>query len=297
LAGGTVLVSGASSQLGVFLLPRLLEAGYTVLALSRQAPESPVEQGDRLVWLRPGHQMESTANTLVSCGPARLARGLLERHESLSRAVVFSSSSVLSKADSPHPAERAVVTEIAREEHILRKLCQDREMGLALIRPTLIYGCGMDRNISLLYRTAQRYRILPLSTAANGLRQPVHADDLAGLAVRALESEGQGILEGQACGGETLTYREMAVRIVACVPDRARLLALPPWILSSLVRTWSLAKSGQGINPQMVKRQAVDLVFDDGVFRNSLGFSPRQFEPSPADFGIPDQLQKYRLPA
>jgi nucleoside-diphosphate-sugar epimerase len=295
MGDGTVLVSGASSQIGVFILPRLLEAGFTVLALSRQAPETPVELSERLAWLRPGHRLENSASALVSCGPARLARQLLERHESISRAVVFSSSSVLSKADSPHPAERAVVTEIAREEHILRKFGEDCGMDLTLIRPTLIYGCGLDRNISLLYRIAQRYRVLPLSTAADGLRQPVHADDLAELAVRALEQSGQGILEGQACGGETLTYREMAGRIAACVPGRARLLPLPPWMLASLVGMWSLAKRRQGINRQMVRRQAVDLVFDDRVFRDSLGYGPRCFQPAPSDFDIPDQLRKHRL--
>lgn len=293
---GTILVSGASSQLGVFLLPRLLEAGYTVLALSRQAPETPMQLMERLTWLNPGHRLQNTASALVSCGPTRLARGLLERHESLARAVVFSSSSVLSKADSPHPAERAVVTEIAREEHIIRKLCEDRGTDLALIRPTLIYGCGMDRNISLLYRIAQRYRVLPLSTRANGRRQPVHADDLAALAVRVLESERQGILEGQACGGETLTYREMAKRIAACVPRRAHLLPVPLWIFSGLVRMMSLAKPSQGINPQMVKRQAIDLVFEDQLYRDTFAYLPRPFEPTEADFVIPEQMRKYRLP-
>ncbi len=35
----TVFVTGASSQLGVFLLPRLSAAGFRVLAFSRKAPD------------------------------------------------------------------------------------------------------------------------------------------------------------------------------------------------------------------------------------------------------------------
>ena len=47
--GRAVLVTGATSQIGVFLLPRLREAGYRVTAVSRRPPAS-----DRsgVVWRR-----------------------------------------------------------------------------------------------------------------------------------------------------------------------------------------------------------------------------------------------------
>jgi hypothetical protein len=50
-----------------------------------------------------------------------------------------------------------------------------------------------------------------------------------------------------------------------------------------------------GLNAQMVWRQAEDLVFDDHVFRSRLDYAPRPFRPTRADFGIPDELRRYRL--
>jgi len=47
---GVVTVTGASSQLGVFLLPHLQEAGFTVRAISRSAPLEPVEVRYRVSW-------------------------------------------------------------------------------------------------------------------------------------------------------------------------------------------------------------------------------------------------------
>ena len=47
---------------------------------------------------------------------------------------------------------------------------------------------------------------------------------------------------------------------------------------------------------QMVYRQAEDLVFDDHVFRSRLGYRPRPFRPTRADFSIPRELLRYRLP-
>jgi nucleoside-diphosphate-sugar epimerase len=129
--------------------------------------------------------------------------------------VAFSSSSVLSKADSADPAERARMAAMAREEAALAAACAGRGLPLLLLRPTLIYGCGLDRNVSLLADLARRFGAIPLAGQAAGLRQPVHADDLAALAVQALTAPAPVSLDSPACGGSTLSYREMARRIAA----------------------------------------------------------------------------------
>jgi hypothetical protein len=42
-----------------------------------------------------------------------------------------------------------------------------------------------------------------------------------------------------------------------------------------------------GVNPEMVRRQGIDLVFDDSSAREVLGWNPRPFDPTPADFHLP----------
>ena len=296
---GVVTVTGASSQLGVFLLPHLQEAGFTVRAISRSAPLEPVEVRDRVSWLRPGLEPEleaaSPAAYLVSCGPLDLARKLLASKASLQKAVVFSTSSILTKPDSADQAERKLVTGLASEEGEIRSICRERGITLVLVRPTMIYGCGLDRNVSTLYRLGERTGFIPLSSRADGLRQPVHAEDLARLAVKALTTDLSGDLEGEACGGETLTFREVVKRVAACGSHRIRLLPLPEPLLTAMVWTVLAVRPGKNMNAEMVRRQAKDMVFDDTVFRQSLAYQPRPFNPTRADFNIPPNLEPFRL--
>ena len=93
--------------------------------------------------------------------------------------VAFSSSSVLSKADSNDRSERRLMRSLAAGEEALVAACSERGISLLLLRPTMIYGCGMDRNVSRLAAMARRHGVIPLAGAASGLRQPVHAEDLA----------------------------------------------------------------------------------------------------------------------
>jgi nucleoside-diphosphate-sugar epimerase len=293
--GATVIVTGASSQLGVFLLPRLVAEGRSVLAVSRNAPDEPVSVVDGLKWVSPAGIPASGFDALVSCGPIRLAGDLVESGRVSGKAVVFSTSSKHTKSDSDDRAERERIASIAGEEVRIKALCESRRVALVVIRPTLVFGCGLDGNLSLLLGLGERIGFIPVSRRAMGRRQPVHADDLAGLATVALTTDTGPYFEGEACGGSTLTYREMVERLASCGERRIRPLALPESPLFAMVSVASKLGPWRGINPEMVRRQARDMVFDDTPFRAMLGWDPRPFEPTAADFRIQPGLDRYRL--
>jgi nucleoside-diphosphate-sugar epimerase len=301
-----VCVTGASSQLGVFLLPRLRDSGFRVLALGRQAPQKPLEVDERVTWMRTsfladGERRDQVVrhpppDLLVSCGPLELALRLVLRYPGLQRIIAFSSSSVVSKSESADRAERRRMAAMVADEDALAAACAERGIPLLLLRPTMIYGCGMDRNVSLLAGLARRYGVIPLARPACGLRQPVHADDLADLAIRALRARPPLGLASPVCGGTTLTYRDMAQRIAAALARRTRLLHLPEGLMVVLVRALSLLPGAPGINTEMVRRQNRDLVFDDSALRQALGWEPRPFEPTSADFAVPAEARTLQLP-
>jgi nucleoside-diphosphate-sugar epimerase len=209
--------------------------------------------------------------------------------------VVFSTSSVFSKASSPDESENRQIADILASETQLKALCSDRSLALAVFRPTLIYGCGLDRNISLLAAWILRLGWLPLAGQATGLRQPVHADDLAGLAVNALMIDKPVSLDSPACGGSTLTYRQMAELIFDALDKPRRILSLPPRLMVALLSLLRLFPRLRGVNRQMIRRQNIDLVFDDSALKEYLDYQPRSFKPSTDDFKIPPKLEKYRL--
>jgi nucleoside-diphosphate-sugar epimerase len=282
----TVLVSGASSQLGVFLLPRLQDAGFRILALSRKAPMAPVEVSERVHWMQPGRE-RGPVDYLVSCGPLELARLLVATHSSLQRVVAFSTSSVLTKIRSGNQEESQQMEKILSDEQRLGSLCAEVGIPLALLRPTLIYGCGLDRTISLMARIGRRSGFIPFASRSSGLRQPVHADDLAELAVRCLLAGTPVELVAVAGGGSLLSYREMMEATAAACGKGVRPLAINTAIMKAAAWVVSMLPGFNGVSVEMVRRQDRDMVFDDSTLRDTLSYDPRPFKPGPGDLEIP----------
>lgn len=302
----TVLLTGATSQLGVFLIPRLLAEGFRVLALSRNASGRPPDPGASLSWIHPDtldmdadnspYFLSRRVGILVSCGPVKLAVKAVKVCSDLERVVMFSTSSVFSKAGSADPMENDQIADILGGEAELSACCGEAGLALLYLRPTLIYGCGLDRNISRLAAWIRRHGWLPLAGRATGLRQPVHADDLAEVAVRALLTDPPLTLDSPACGGSTISYLHMVELIFDSLNKPRRIFRIPPGILIPLTGLLAKLPAFHGLNREMVRRQNTDLVFDDTALKQALDYNPRPFQPATEDYEIPPSAMHYRLP-
>ena len=104
-----VVVIGASSQIGVFAIPRLLAAGFRVIAVSRKGKPGSFQQHDTVEWLTPEDALVACSDCryLLSAGPLQLARQFMQQGSHFRTAVIFSSSSVFSKLESPDPCRKA----------------------------------------------------------------------------------------------------------------------------------------------------------------------------------------------
>jgi len=311
-----VLLLGASSQIGVFVIPQLILAGFDVLAVSRKGRPKDYPAFAQVEWLSEAEAMNvvHSCEYLLSAGPLDLAKKFLttdspqekidsgsspERQTAspvtpgLTRspfktAVIFSSSSVETKQNSKNPNERSQIKSMLNLESELQLLAESNSTKLVIFRPTLIYGCGLDTNISRLASWITRFGFIPVNGKACGLRQPVHAEDLASAAVNALLVEETLPELMFLTGGETLSYSEMVTRIFSAMEKSPRLVYLPQWFLVSLIRLVSLLGMVKDANTEMVKRQQIDLVFDDHLARELLNYRPRPFLPTEADFLLPD---------
>lgn len=304
-----VLLTGATSQVGVFALGRLLAEGFRVMALSRQVSRQAsidyIPAPGNVQWLHPGSLASSSndpvasaatdcllkVEAVFSCGPLLLAQELVPHCPGLRRVIAISTSSLYTKLDSADPAERALVGGIKQSEDALKALCNERDIALLLLRPTLIYGCGLDQNISRMARLVQRYRFLPLAGKASGLRQPIHADDLASIGLAALEAEKLENMESPVGGGSVLSYREMAEKVFTAFSLKPRLVSIPPGLLATLARMASWLPGSEGLNAEFAYRQNRDFVFDDAELRQVLTFKTRPFSPKLDDFKVPDELK------
>lgn len=301
LEGAEVLVIGASSQVGWFLVPRLVAVGAQVLALSRSGQPDGFPDFKGVQWIGPeqAHQRQDSISHLVSAGPLPLALEYARKLTALRGLCATSSSSVLTKSASPNAAERSVITAISRAEQELQQLALQRELPLLILRPTLLYGAGMDRNISVLAALIRRFGILPIASRAGGMRQPLHVDDLAEALLRGLlEMPGKlanQSLTGVLGGGETLDYRAMVRRVFQALDRPPRFLSINPKLLATALDVAARLGLARGANGEMVRRQSINLVFDDREVRNALDLSPRRFSPRAEDFMKPDSERLQRL--
>jgi nucleoside-diphosphate-sugar epimerase len=284
-----VLLTGASGQIGVFAIPRLLAAGFRIVAVSRTGRPEHQAAHDAVQWMHPEEALVNCLECqyLLSAGPLDLSLKFLGEGRQFRSAVVFSSSSVVSKRESSDPDEKQLIGEMLAKESSLQTLADSNKLKLVVFRPTLIYGCGLDNNISRLANLIRRFGFMPINGKGSGLRQPVHADDLATVAVKALLHEAELPRSLVLAGGNTLSYAEMVNSIFIALQKPARLARIPEWILVPLVS--ALAKTGfaSGLNSAMVKRQLIDLVFDDSEARQLLNYNPRPFAPTGDDFNLP----------
>jgi nucleoside-diphosphate-sugar epimerase len=255
---------GASSLVGECLLPLLARAGWRVSPCTRHG--LPADSPSVLAhWI-----CVAPLWVLPEYFPLLLARGAR-------RVVVLSSTSVFTKADSPDAGEQAVAARLRGGEQQLQSWAKTHGLTWVILRPTLIYGRGRDKNVSEVARLIRRWGFFPLLGPATGLRQPVHAEDVAQACVAALTA---GAADNQAyalSGGETLTYRELVTRIFSALGKPPRPITVPLGLfrlaLTALrrlprYRHWSVA---------MAQRMGEDLVFDHAPARRDLDFTPRAF--------------------
>jgi len=274
-----VLVCGASSQIGHFLLPELVHAGVRVLALSRnrQPPLVGIE------WMRgalprPPPTAEAVAS-VCSFAPLDALAAWIDSGAAprLARAVATSSMSAESKQASTVTAERELARRLRDGEAALARACERRGIAWTILRPTLIYGAARDRSLTPLVRRAARWRVFGLP-AGSGLRQPVHAADIAAAVTHALDGAGAGHVIPIG-GGERLPAAEMFRRVRSSLPFRT----LPVRVPAPLIR------AGARLLPALrgpLARLEQDLIADNTELERLLGVHPCGFHPDRTCWGL-----------
>ena len=271
-----ILLLGASGPVGQHFLDRTAGQRVRAIAVSRQ---DPARSWPHVTWLQ--HDLERKpadvrAGTLVSFGPLAHALTQVSQGVGLGRVIALSSASTQFKQGSPDRGERRQMRALSQCEDALKQVCRERDIVLTLLKPTMIYG-GQDANVSRIAGLMTRLPVVPY--AGRGLRAPVHADDLARLAVECVISGSKSAGTWLLAGGETLTWPDMLRRVAAAQGRSQRLLRLPAALMNAVLRAAHRTGRMTDIKPAMIDRQRMDLVVDDAPARENLGWNPRPFRP------------------
>lgn len=285
-----ILLSGANGLLGQQIKAQLDCAQVQLLSRQFMANHENYSQFDMQSFTNEQLLKLPVCETLVHCAPIWCLLTSLEamiKQCQLKRLIVFSSSSVVTKSDATDQSDKDLAQQLAKGEQIITDLSEKYGLSFVILRPTMIYGRGRDENITRLSNFIKKRRFFVVAGKANGLRQPVHVDDLADLAVTLCnqnipqecsnnnpELNSGNYLGNRAymvSGAEVLSYMQLLRRLFAHHQ-------LPPIIIHIPVRLYRLLlKLSPNAGPGMADRMNQHLVFSHLEASQDLGFQPRAF--------------------
>ena len=274
------LVLGATGLVGRHIVNQLVAAGEHPFALSRSAHSDTHD----IRWFtgdleNAGALSFPPFQTLYCTVHCPLLAGALPSlaRSGLQRVVFFTSTSILTKLSSADAQEQKQVRLLAEGEQEAIAACETHGIAWTVLRSTIIYDEGRDPSISRLAQLIARFGFFPLAGFGKGLRQPVHAEDLAIGALHAAASEATIDKAYNVPGSEIITYREMIGRIFDGLGKPRRIIPMPLFLWRA---AFHVSRSAfPNANAEMGARMAKDLVFDASAAVRDFGWSPRPFHP------------------
>ncbi|HEY0665515.1 MAG TPA: NAD(P)-dependent oxidoreductase, partial [Gallionella sp.] len=210
MAESRVGILGATSMVGQSLVPLLRDAGHHVIAYSRSRQKhQPADSIEFRCYPASGETGDETIADWICLAPIWTFPehfAMLSGHR-VKRVVALSSTSIFSKRHSADKAEQNMAAQLARGEGELISWAEANGIEWVILRPTLIYGLGKDRNICEIARFIARFGFFPLFGKAEGLRQPVHVEDVAAACMAALQHTKVRNRSYEISGAEIMPYR------------------------------------------------------------------------------------------
>jgi nucleoside-diphosphate-sugar epimerase len=259
----------------------LCQSEIRVTAFSRQPPPHADE---KVQWLESGNTDSIENVDETPCWICATPIWVLPDYFSLleasgaKRVVALSSTSRFTKTDSTDPAEQAMAGRLVENEQRLQTWAETRNIEWVILRPTLIYGLGLDKNVSEIANFIKRWRFFPILGKGSGLRQPVHVEDVAQACLAAATVPIAGNRDYEVSGPEKITYREMVARVFDALGRKTRILVLPHWCFRIVLVVLKRIPRFSHWSIGMAERMDRDMVFDHNKARSELQFAPRAFQ-------------------
>jgi nucleoside-diphosphate-sugar epimerase len=279
LSLGEVGVLGASSFVGIKLFEFAAGYGARLIPFSR----TPTGRVGAEVWRGISASEFSRSEAIpqwISLCPVTALADLLPMLElaGVRKLVAVSSTSLITKKKSINPDERRLADSLEEAELRVREWAARADVEAVLLRTTLTYDGIHDANIAAMARFVRRWRMLPILQPATGLRQPLHAIDLAMACLQAL-ARPLPLRCYNLSGGETLPYHEMAGRVFDALNMPRRFFPIPACLLNAIDAVGRFSPMARCFPTSVFRRMNADLVFDHSDAVRDFDFSPRTFQP------------------
>lgn len=272
-----VVLTGATSLPGLALLEALLRSGHDVRCVVR--PESSNAgrlAGHDVAILRadvldPGALSRAFAGVeaVAHVAGVEYAPAVVEavRRAGVERLLAVSSTS----AHSAYPSR-------SRPKREGERVVRESDLAWTIVRPTMVYGTELDRNMHFLLRFLDRSPVFPVFGGGENLWQPVYHEDLARGMLAALERDAAVGRTYDLPGRRPLAYRDLVLAAARALGRKVHLVHLP---LEPARRALALAERAGlplPVKSEQVMRLREDKAYPYEAARRDLGYAPRTFE-------------------
>lgn len=283
----SLLLFGATSVVGSYLLPLLAEQSWPVTAVSRR--DQPLGHGHnphskwQISALPDSAAPESLVTHILSLGPCDAFVAWLAQQRSggaLRQIIAFGSTSAQTKLDSSSAAERSLAASLQASEAALARECERLGVRWTLLRPTLIYGGEQDL-IARIGDFAARWHAYPrlLGSAGRARRQPVHAADLASAVMAAIDQPSAFERCIDLPGSEVLSLSRLIERAAHSRTGLTLPVPIPFALAVQFLAGLRWLPGSARLSSNSLQRMSRDQVFDLAPAAQILGFKPRPFTP------------------
>ena len=269
LAGKTILVAGATSQIGLYVIGRALARGANVVALHNRAHVAfthPNLEWKRCNLTKPKNIAACKlikADVLVYTAPIPLLTPLVAvLHNEVKRVIILGSGL-------PPGKEEAKVGDD------LIQISGELQCNITVLNPLLPYGLGIDRHITSLASVIKRLGYVALYGKGKGLRNPVQVADVVEAVFAVVDNPQTYNKVYNLGGGSKVTYLEMIDQISAYVGAKARRINI--FFLPGLLQILGKAFELDAVDEQMAKRMNRDISFDNSRAMEDFNYLPKAF--------------------
>jgi uncharacterized protein YbjT (DUF2867 family) len=261
-----VLLTGATGLLGGALLELLLAGGHAVRCLVREGSPRASRLDPRRAELARGDAGDAHALWRALSGVDALPPEPAARRTGVGRLVVVSSTSA-------HSAYASRSGPKLRMEELVRA----SELDYTIVRPSMIYGSELDKNMHRLLRFLDRSPLFPMFGSGENLWQPVYHEDCARGVYEALVRPAAVGRSYDLPGAEPLTYLELVRTAAGALGRKPRIVRVPLEPARRALAAAEALRLPLPVRSEQVLRLREDKAYPYDNARRELGYAPRPF--------------------
>lgn len=288
-----VVITGASGLVGTHLCRQLVEGGWKVRGIVRDAEKAAMRLGHLKLEIRVAdiRNAESMRSVLADAGAlVHLAAIAIEKTGESYEAINTDSTAILLDAARAAQVDRIVYMSqngansssryrFLKSKGVAEDMVTSSNMKWTVLKPSVIFG-PEDEFVNVLARLVRLSPLVfPLPGGGVARFQPIAADDVARAVVKCLE-DSITVRETYSLGGAVpVTLREMTERILVAMHAKRRLISVPVSALRPLIAAAEKMLPKPPVTTGLLDLLDIDNVVPENDLRTKLGIHPVPFAP------------------